>query len=113
MSAHSDADPGTVPGRPARVSRRSVLRGAAGAGLAGLAATGFAAAGFAAAGFADTGGAAAADAAAPARHAAEHAEPVVVYLRDAGTGELEVFAGTSQVRFRDHALAARLLRAVQ
>lgn len=108
MSAHSDADPGTVPGRPARVSRRSVLRGAAGAGLAGLAATGFAAAGFA-----DTGGAAAADAAAPARHAAEHAEPVVVYLRDAGTGELEVFAGTSQVRFRDHALAARLLRAVQ
>lgn len=110
MSAHSDADPGTVPGRPARVSRRSVLRGAAGAGLA---ATGFAAAGFAAAGFADTGGAAAADAAAPARHAAEHAEPVVVYLRDAGTGELEVFAGTSQVRFRDHALAARLLRAVQ
>lgn len=105
MSAHSDADPGTVPGRPARVSRRSVLRGAAGAGLA--------ATGFAAAGFADTGGAAAADAAAPARHAAEHAEPVVVYLRDAGTGELEVFAGTSQVRFRDHALAARLLRAVQ
>jgi len=36
-----------------------------------------------------------------------------VYLRDASTGELEAFTGTSQVRFRDPALAARLLRAVQ
>jgi hypothetical protein len=38
---------------------------------------------------------------------------LVVYLRDATTGELEVFAGTSKVRFRDPVLAAQLARAVQ
>jgi len=42
-----------------------------------------------------------------------NASSLVVYLRDATTGELEVFAGTSKVRFRDPALATRLVRAVQ
>jgi hypothetical protein len=110
MSGQTDLGPGdgpgTVPEQPSRMSRRSVLRGAAGAGAVGLAAAAGAGAVVAA-----TRPAAKADAA-PAATAA-HAEPVVVYLRDARTGELEVFNGTSQVRFRDPALAARLLRAVQ
>lgn len=41
------------------------------------------------------------------------AGPIVVYLRDARTGELEVFAGTTQTTIRDTALAAQLARAVR
>jgi hypothetical protein len=36
-------------------------------------------------------------------------EPLVAYLRDASTGEFEVFHGTRQVRVRDPRLAAQLL----
>ena len=38
--------------------------------------------------------------------------PVVVYLRDASSGELEIFAGTSRTQVHDPALAARLARAI-
>jgi hypothetical protein len=38
-------------------------------------------------------------------------ESVVVHLRDAASGEIDVFRGTSQVRLRDPELAARLMRA--
>jgi hypothetical protein len=111
MSAHSDGDPAvdpaTVREQPPHMSRRSVLRGAAGAGAVGLAAATGAGAVVAAA-RPRTKAATAAKAARPA-----NAGPLVVYLRDAATGELEVFAGTSKVRFRDSALAARLVRAVQ
>jgi hypothetical protein len=111
MSPHIDADPivdpETVPEQPPRMSRRSVLRGAAGAGAVGLAvATGAGA--VAAAARPRTKAATSAAAAGPGR-----AGSLVVYLRDATAGELEVFAGTSKVRFRDPALAARLLQAVQ
>ena len=41
------------------------------------------------------------------------AGPVVVYLRDAASGELDVFAGTSHAVIRDHQLAARLTSAVR
>ena len=104
MSPHSDADPvvdtATVPGQPPHMSRRSVLRGAAGAGAVGLAAA--------------TGAGAVVAAARPRTMAARpaNASSLVVYLRDATTGELEVFAGTSKVRLRDPALAAQLARAV-
>jgi len=89
------------------MSRRSVLRGAAGAGAVGLAAA--------------TGVGAVVAAARPRPKAATsavaarpaNAGSLVVYLRDAAAGELEVFAGTSKVRFRDPALAARLVRAVR
>jgi len=111
MSPHTYADPvmdpATDPGQPRRVSRRSVLRGAAGAGAVGLAA----AAGAGAVVAASPGTKAAAPTATDAGPA--KAGPLVVYLRDATTGELEVFAGTSKVRFRDPALAARLARAVR
>ena len=43
--------------------------------------------------------------------AADLAEPVVVHVRDAARGELEVFRGTSATRLQDRDLAARLVRA--
>jgi hypothetical protein len=102
--AQSHADPN--PGETAPPSRRSVLRGAAGVGAVGLAAA--------------AGPALAADnrrAAAPARPGtalpADTAGPLVVYLRDAASGELDVFAGTSHAVIRDHELAARLASAVR
>jgi hypothetical protein len=85
-------------------ARRAVLRGAAGAGALGLVAAAGA-------------GSVAAASAAPATPEQEHAPlandtPVVVYLRDASSGELEIFAGTRQTRIHDAALAARLTRAI-
>jgi hypothetical protein len=86
-------------------------------GVAGVGAAGFAAAvGVGAA----AGPALAADnrrAAAPAwpdtALPADAAGPLVVYLRDAASGELDVFAGTSHAVIRDHELAARLTSAVR
>jgi hypothetical protein len=39
--------------------------------------------------------------------------PVVAHLRDAHTGELDIFAGTSQTRVHDPRLAAQLIRAIR
>lgn len=93
------------------MSRRSVLRSAAGAGAAGIAVTALA----------GTAGPALAAAARPAAPAARGrapdatdtgaAEQVVVYVRDARSGEIDVFRGTSHTRVRDPELAARLVRA--
>ncbi len=97
-------------------SRRSVLRGAAGVGAAGIAATAFA----------GLGGQAFAAAASESRDAGPHADsehdeagaaeaatagPVVAHVRDAATGRIDLFRGTSQVQVRDPDLAARLVRA--
>ena len=38
--------------------------------------------------------------------------PIVVHVRDARSGDIEVFAGTSQSRLRDKDLAARIARAI-
>jgi hypothetical protein len=110
MSPESHADP-TI-GATEPPSRRSVLRGAAGAGAVGLAAAvgvGAAAAPALAAGNRR--------AAAPAKPAAalpaDSAGPLVVYLRDAASGELDVFAGTSHAVIRDRELVARLTSAVR
>jgi len=86
-------------------ARRAVLRGAAGAGALGLVAA------------AGVGTVAASASAATATPEQEHAPvaadaPVVVYLRDASSGELEIFAGTSRTQVHDPALAARLARAI-
>jgi len=92
-------------------SRRSMLRGAAGIGAAGLAAG--AIGGLAAApALAATGKPAAAAHLENSQHG-DAAEPVVVHVRDARTGQLDVFRGTSQFRLTDPDLAARLLRAGQ
>jgi hypothetical protein len=39
------------------------------------------------------------------------ADQIVVHVRDAESGEIDVFRGTSQTRLRDPELAARLVRA--
>ena len=41
-----------------------------------------------------------------------NAGPIVVHVRDAGSGDIEVFSGTSQTRLRDTDLAARIARAI-
>jgi hypothetical protein len=89
----------------AGVARRSVLRGAAGLGAVGLAA----AAGAGAVVAATRPSNAAPRAAAAATPAAAGGDPLVVYLRDASTGEFEVFRGTQQVRVRNPRLVAQLL----
>ena len=88
-----------------RLSRRSVLQGVATAGAAGLAATAL--------------GAAASPAAAATSHpspgsggtAKATSGPLVLHVRDARSGDIEVFSGTSQTRLRDKDLAARIARA--
>jgi hypothetical protein len=109
MSSQSHIDPPVDPAaaqeRPSRMSRRSVLRGAAiGAGAVGLATV---------AGAVPAMASARPAAPAEAAHGAASADPIVVYLRDAASGELEIFAGHSQVRLHDPAIAARLTRAVR
>ena len=92
----------------AKLSRRSLLQGAATAGAAGLAVTAMGAAAPALAATA-TGPAPAADQA----HGHDTATgPIVVHVRDARSGDIEVFAGTSQTRLRDKDLAARIARAI-
>jgi hypothetical protein len=91
------------------LSRRSVLRGAAGAGVAGIAATalaGTAMPAFAAAATRPVARGTKAD-----RADADTSEQLVVHVRDARSGEIDVFRGTSHARVHDPELAARLMRA--
>jgi hypothetical protein len=88
-----------------RLSRRSLLRGAATAGAAGLAVTALGAA----------NPALAATNRSPAVSldpAKTPSGPIVVYVRDARSGDIEVLSGTSQTRLRDTDLAARIARAI-
>ena len=88
-----------------RLSRRSLLQGAATAGAAGLAVT--------ALGAANPALAATNQASSPSLDPAKTpAGPIVVHVRDARSGDIEVFAGTSQTRVRDKDLAARIARAI-
>lgn len=90
-----------------RISRRSVLQGAATAGAAGLAATALGGA-LSPAAAATTRPSASAGSSAPAGPAGS----IVVHVRNARTGDIEVFSGTSQTRLRDTDLAARIARAI-
>jgi hypothetical protein len=101
-----------------RLSRRSLLQGAATAGAAGLAATALGATGPALAATAATTGS---SPQAPGRspdqspagpHRGAPAGPIMVHVRDTRSGDIEVFAGTSQTRLRDQDLAARIARAL-
>ena len=110
--ASSQADPNS--GQPAPPSRRSVLRGAAGVGAVGFAAAvGVGAAAGPALAAGDRRAAAQATAQPETALPADTAGPLVVYLRDAASGELDVFAGTSHAVIRDHELAARLTSAIR
>ena len=90
----------------AGLSRRSLLQGAAAAGAAGLAATAIGA--VASPALAATGSAPAPDQA----HGRAPGGPIMVHVRDARSGDIEVFAGTSQTRLRDQDLAARIARSI-
>jgi hypothetical protein len=90
-----------------RLTRRSLLQGAATAGAAGLAVT---AMGAASPALAATNRGSAPER--PASHGSSHAGPIVVHVRDARSGDIEVFSGTSQTRLRDTDLAARIARAI-
>jgi hypothetical protein len=89
-----------------RPSRRSVLQTVATAGAAGLAATAL--------------GAAVSPAAAATRPSSRRdggtakaaSGPLVVHVRDARSGDIEVFSGTSLTRLRDRDLAARIVRTI-
>ena len=110
MSSQSHPEPTAGP------SRRSVLRGAGAAGAVGIAA---AVGAGAASGVAVAATRPAADNRAnpdnraTAEHSAGAGAPLVVYLRDAASGEFDVFAGTSRATMVDPDLAARLTRAVR
>jgi len=96
-------------------SRRSIIRGAATAGAAGLAVTalGGALSPAATASPRAAGGARAAAAAAGTSHDQNAPDgPIVVHVRNAKSGDIEVFSGTSQTRVRDADLAARIVRAM-
>ena len=107
----SHADPN--PEQTAPPSRRSVLRGAAGVGAVGFATAVGVGAVAAPALAAENRRSAAAPARPAAGHPADSAGPLVVYLRDAASGELDVFAGTSHTVIRDRELVARLTSAVR
>jgi hypothetical protein len=96
-----------------RLSRRSVLLSAAGAGVTGIAATALAGTAAPALAAADRSAAQAARGTDAVGRDARSAEQIVVHVRDARSGEIDVFRGTSQVRLRDRDLAARLVRASQ
>ncbi len=102
------------------LSRRSLLQGAATAGAAGLAvsALGAATASPALAAVSSSASAASSSSSASAsasagRDVAGHSDPIVVHVRNARTGDIEVFSGTSVTRLRDTDLAARLARAAR
>ncbi len=93
-----------------RPSRRAVLRGAAGAGAASVAATALAGLGgtaVAAQGTPGTRKSRAADASARTDGTAQ----IVVHVKDAADGHIDIFRDTTLIRLRDPELAARLVRA--
>jgi hypothetical protein len=108
---------------PGLLSRRSMLRGAAGAGAAGLAISGLAMTGLASPAMASPSkvspskvSTAPAAGHEPARAPAAadgpaSTEPLVVHVRDLRTGEMDVYRGTGHARIHDRALAASLARA--
>jgi len=95
-----------------------MLRTAAGASAAGLVAGGALAAALPAAAAArpdrsGQSGERPAHTATTTPDAGREAGPLVIHVRDARTGEMDIFAGTTRTRLRDPALAARLVRASQ
>ena len=116
MPGHDDSSPPANRavddrGEQQSLSRRSVLRGAAGVGVAGVAATALAGAAMPA--FAASARPAEPTARGPQAEATDSdaTEQVVVHVRDARSGEIDVFRGTSHARVHDPELAARLMRA--
>lgn len=105
--------PGDRPaaGPPSSVSRRSLLRGAAGAGAVGLAAA--AGAGAVVAATRPSSAPALPPASKPVAMSpvppAAMAGPLVIYISDTTTGQFDVFGGDGQVRVRNRALVGQIL----
>ncbi len=102
------------------VTRRTVLRTVAGAGAAGLVATAAlgATARTALAATRQAGPVGAPAHPGPHRAVPRASQPgprqaIVVHVRDVAAGEMDIFAGTSQTRLRDQALAAALAQAIR
>jgi hypothetical protein len=94
-----------------RLSRRTLLQGAATAGAAGLAVTTIGAA--ASPALAATNRTSADRTSATERSENLPSGAITVHVRDAKTGDVEVFHGTSSTRLRDKDLAARIARAIR
>ena len=112
---------GGTGGGQADPSRRALLRGAAGAGVAGVAAStliglpavqALASPVRSAAPASGRGAAARQSATGQSAGRSESASDVVVHVRDARSGELDIFSGTSLTRLHDPDLARRLMRAI-
>ena len=88
-------------------SRRSVFRVAAGAGAAGVAATALSGV------LAPAAALAAPDAPRLTADEAASKEAIVVHVRDAAAGKIDVFHGTEEVHVTDRDLAARIVRATR
>jgi hypothetical protein len=95
----------------AGLSRRTVLRGAAGAGAAGLAMTALAGTALAGPAMAASRSETRAESHDNEAHDVTDGEAVVVHVRNVRSGELDVYRGTSHVKVTDRELAARLARA--
>lgn len=104
-----------APAQPSRVSRRSILRGAAGVGAVGIAAA--AGAGAAVAVTRQPGQATLMPTSKPVTVAPmppqAMAGPLVVYLADTSTGEFDVYGDTGQMRVKNPALVSQLLKNMQ
>ena len=101
----SSKDEKRAPEPERRMSRRSLLQGAATAGAAGLAVSALGAA-VASPALASTGEA-------QAHHDTRTPDgPITVHVRDTRSGDIEVFSGTSATRLRDKDLAARIARTI-
>ncbi len=92
-------------------SRRAVLRGAAAAGAAGVAAAALAGAAFPAAADTSTARSSGQDREPVHDEPAQPAETMVLHVRDAAAGEIDVFRGTTVTRLHDPALARQIIRA--
>jgi hypothetical protein len=101
---HGAAAPGG-----AAPSRRSMLRVAAGAGAAGIAATTLSSVVGGMAARASTMQDSRAGRLAPGE--ATGSDPIVLHVRDAAAGEIDIFRGTTLTTLRDRDLAARIVRA--
>jgi hypothetical protein len=116
QDAERASDGSATPDRPRLgLSRRSLLRRAGAAGAAGLAVTAIGASPALAAtakpAGTSTSKASTSKAGASAGNSA--GDSIVVHVRDARTGDIEVFSGTTQTRVRDRDLAARIAQALR
>ena len=95
---------------PNRLSRRSLVKGAAVVAAAGTATLAVGGAASASVTVSDTNALAAVPGARAESAGATAKGPVIVHVRDASTGELDIYSGDSHVAVQDRDLAARLAK---